>query len=564
MFTVKQIASSVSVVVMIFSIIGCQKRSQKFPEKAPRPVTVLPLRQSVPESNFIVSGYVKSWKTENIGFEVSGRLQFVLEPGENIEGQIRDSDGNLLQQGTPLAKIDPARYQVAVESAKASLDVAKLDKEVIQIRITDTIPKDIETARADVKLAQTNYDRLKSLRTQNAVSQSEFDNAANRLETETARLSNLESSQKQANTELRAAEARVKNAQQTLEDAERNLRNTTLYASYRGQISAVDVVPGSVVSTGSPILTLQMMDPIKIEIEVSAELSREIQRRRQIPITFSLPDGTKQNQNAFVHLVDPSADPSTRTFTVTLLFKNQQYRPALPKRLLSLPIARTQHVWPLNISQIIGQKNGLFFIEENAIETDGDTSYVWLIPGVKLGDTLAEVVTIRKEKIKASAVRIPFLGNWFFRQVTFENPDIPETGIVAGKLEFPSIDRAQWDSKTLFIDSGNQWLLRPGDLVSVNIKPESTKPGMFVPIEAIYDDAGEAFIFVENNGVAKKTKIKARLPEKLETGSLIRIEPVAQTELAEGMRIVVGGVHYLNDGDSINVVEVLTPQGAEK
>ena len=183
---------SIAITILLLSFAcGCGKNSQTFREKAPRPVTVMPLREFTPESQFIVSGAVKSWKTEKIGFEVPGRLQWVLEPGKNIKGQLKDLNGNLLRQGTPLAKIDSARFEVAVKSAKAALEVARLDKQVVEIRLKDTIPKDIETARADVKLAQTNFDRLKSLRAQNAVSQTEYDNAANQLKTQQARLSNL-------------------------------------------------------------------------------------------------------------------------------------------------------------------------------------------------------------------------------------------------------------------------------------------------------------------------------------------------------------------------------------
>ncbi len=549
---------------LLIPIVGCQKKLQEFREKAPRPVSVLPLQQSKPDSAFVVSGLVKSWKTEKIGFEVAGRLQWVLEPGRNIDGNLRDSQGVLIRKGTPLAKIDTERFDVAVKSAKAALDVATSEMKVAEIKKDTTIPKDIETAKEDVKLAQTNFDRLKSLRAQNAVSQTEFDNASNQLKNQQARLSNLEASLRQANAEFEAAEARVNSAKQTLADAERDQKNTTLYASYNGQISEVDVVPGSVVTSGSPILTLQMMDPIKVEIEVSAELSRELQRRRQVPVSFTLPDGTTKEQNAFVYLVDPSADASTRTFTVTLLIINDDYRPALPEAIRSERLARTQDAWPLNIGQIIGEDGGHFFVEQGAIVTEGDSSYVWVIQNLSFGETFPEIVKVKREKVILGQVLIPFLGNWNFQQLTFENKSIKPTNIIAGKLEFTDIPKSEWDGETVYIDSGNQWMLRPGDLVSANIDAEQTKPGFYVPVEAIYEDIGSTYVFVDDNGKAKKTEINAILPTKLETGSMIRIEATGDNQLTAGMRIVVGGVHYLNDGDAINVVKVLTGKGGQK
>ena len=328
----------------------------------------------------------------------------------------------------------------------------------------------------------------------------------------------------------------------------------------------MDVVPGSVVNTGSPILTLQMMDPIVVEIEVSADISREIQRRRQVPITFMTPDGKKQTEKAFVYLVDPSADASTRTFTVTLLIINEEFRPSLPDNLKSEKIARTQDVWPLNINEIIGEEPGLFFVEQDAIETEGESSHIWLIKGVKLGGTLPDKVKVVKEKVNPGTMKIPFLGNWVFQQITFENKSISTESIIAGKLEFPDYPRSEWDGETIMVDSGKQWLLRPGDLVNVNIDPEKARAGFFVPVEAIYEDLGKTYIFIEDNGTARKTEIKAILPKKLETGSSIRIEPIGDPsgKFPNETRIVVGGVHYLNDGDAINVVEELDGPGEQK
>ena len=558
-----QVLASVCLLALIST--GCEKKQVELPPKAPRPVTIMELKESTPESPYNVSGSVQSWKTERIGFEVAGRLQWVLEPGKNVQGQIRDSERNLLRQGTPLAKIDPARYEVAVESAQAALDVAILDREVIGIRINDSLPADIKSATADVKLAETEFERMEQLKQQNAVAQTEYDSAANQLQIQQARLSNLESSLKQATAEFKAAEARVKSAEQALRDAKRDLDNTVLYGSYQGQISAVEVVPGSVISLGSPVLTLQMMDPIKIEIEVSAEQSREIQKRRQVPVTFTLPDGTeKKDEKAMVYLIDPSADASTRTFTVTLLLINDQIRPPLPEHLQGLPVARTQDIWPLKISEIVGGAQNVLMVEEGAIEKDGDQSYVWLIKDVSFGETISDMVKVERRNVELGSIRLPFLGNWVFQQISFEDKSIDKEGLLAGKLEFPDIKRSEWDGESLVVDSGEQWMLRPGDLVNVNLNPDQGQPGLFVPVQAIYEDLGSTYVFVVNGDVVKKTKVRAILPDKLDTDSLIRIEPIETSSLPPGSMIVLGGVHYLADGDQVRVVDQVEINGVQQ
>lgn len=487
----------------------------------------------------------------------------MLEPGQNIDGQVLDADGNLISPGTPLAKIDATRFEIAVESAQASWEISKLEEDVTRIRLESTIPSDIESAESDYSLAQVEYDRLKSLRDQNAISQADLETAANRLQTQKSRFDNLNSSLKQTEAELKAAEARTKSALQALRDAQRDLENTTLYASYRGQISEVLVVPGSVVSAGSPVLNLQMMDPIKVEVEVSAEQSREIVRRRQVPISFPLPDGATHLQNAFVYVVDPSADPSTRTFTVTLLILNQQYRPALPDHIEEQNVARSQDLWPLQLNTLIGYDDpGMLFVEEGCINQDDQGDYVWIVRDIRFAETLPDVVKLEKKYVTVADLRVPFLGNWTFRPTRFADPEIDATRLVAGKLEYPGDDVANWDGESLVVDSGPQWRLRPGDLVEVNLGSPDQQAGYFIPVESIYEEAGETFIFVVDGETVKKTRVRAILPSKLDTGSMIGIEPIDSSGFPPDLQIVLGGVHFLSDGDRVNVVSHLTLEPA--
>ncbi len=214
-----------AVLAILFSL-GCEKKQVELPPKAPRPVTIMALNESSPGASYDVSGSVQSWKTDQMGFEVDGRLEWVLEPGRK----------SLIAQGAELAQIDPAKYEAAVESANAARQVATAERKVIDIRIKDTLPKEIESAKADVELAQVDFDRMAELKRQNAIAQSEFDTAENQLQTQKTRLANLMSSQEQAAAELAAADARVASAEQAYKDAQRDRKNTTLRAPYEGQV----------------------------------------------------------------------------------------------------------------------------------------------------------------------------------------------------------------------------------------------------------------------------------------------------------------------------------------
>jgi hypothetical protein len=60
---------------------------------------------------------VESWKREDIGFEVAGRLLRVVEPGIDIEGRTVDEEGNLLSEETVLAELDDQRYLIVAKQA---------------------------------------------------------------------------------------------------------------------------------------------------------------------------------------------------------------------------------------------------------------------------------------------------------------------------------------------------------------------------------------------------------------------------------------------------------------
>ncbi|TWU43401.1 putative efflux pump membrane fusion protein [Novipirellula aureliae] len=544
-------------VSLVLLSLGCEKAPLKLAPKAAHPVTAMELRRTSPPTSFQVSGTVQSWKVEEIGFEVPGRIQWVLEPGRNVDGQITDVDQKLITQGTPLAKIDPARYEVAVESARAALDVAIMERQIVEIRLNDTLPADIGSAEADVRLAEDDFERIRTLQAQNAVSQAEYDQSSNRLQTQKLRLSGLRSQLKQTAAELKSADAKITVAEQNLQDAQRDLSHTVLYGSYRGQISKVHVVPGSVVSAGSPVLTLQMMDPIKVAIEVSAEQSRSIQRRRQVPVLVTMPNGSSEIQNAMVYMVDPSADPSTRTFTVTLLLLNKQFRSELPKGVDGISVARTVDIWPLNVNEIVGSENGIYLVEEDAIDSDEHGSFVWVLDGFELMQRMPDVMKVRKHYIQSSGLRIPFLGNWVFQPVTFlgDNDRITPRTLIAGELEYPCGQESNWDGESIVFDSGKHWMLRPGDLVDVNLGDDQSESGYYVPVEAIYEQSDETYLFVIEDGKAHKTRIEIKPTQKLDTESLLRVSPIGSDDFPAGTQIVVGGVHFLQDDDPVSVTD---------
>ena len=556
-----------AVLIGLVSVAGCAPEEEVKFEKAPRPVEVMTLTRSVPVSSYTASGSVQSWKTEDIGFEVGGKVSWVLEPGENIDGRVIDVDGKMVQHGTPLAQIEPERYEIAVESAEADLEVAMLNKESIEIRLKDSLPAEMESARANLALAEMEFSRIENLKQQNAASKSEYDQARNLVQTRLAALSGLLATEKQTRAELKSAESQIRRAKQTLRDAVRDLEHTTLYGSYQGQISGVNVVPGSVVNAGDPVLTLQMTNPIKVEVELSAKQSRSMRRRHQLPPTYSLPDGTERHTNGFVYNVDASADPDTRTFTMTMLLLNERLRDPLPGDLPEDKVARSEDLWPLRLNRMMGTSDEVVLVEEESIHHDDQGAYIYLVTNSKLRERLPDVVKVRRQRLVENELNIPFLGNWVFRSVQMlddkgEPFDVDLDSLYVGSfVGDPNADAPKatgggtppenWDGESVVLDPGSEWMLRPGELVSVDLADQNETKGFFVPFDAIDEEAGQAFLYVVKDSRASKVAVDVVSRDNLDLGSMIEIQ---SPELNEGMLVVVRGVHFLNDGEKVRKV----------
>ncbi|WP_231753152.1 efflux RND transporter periplasmic adaptor subunit [Rosistilla carotiformis] len=532
--------------------IGCRKDAVELESKPPLPVSLLTLSKAIPSSSYTGSGSVKAWKTEQIGFEVAGRVEWVLEPGKDVDGRMVDPDGKLIQAGTPLAQLESSRYEIAVESAEANLEVAELRKEGIEIRLKEALPAELDAERANLKLAELEFSRIETLQKQNAASLSEFDQARNEVQARQASLSSLLASEKQTGAEFKSAAAEIRRAQQALRDARRDLDNTTLYGSYQGQISEVMVVPGSVVSAGSPVLTLQMTSPIKVEVELSSRQSRLMRKRRHLPVSFLLPDGNPRVQNAFVYRIAPSADPTTRTFAMSLLMLNEKIHDLPDESPGSATVARSEDLWPLKLKQMMVTSPGVLLVEEKSILRDDQGPFIYQVTNAKLRDVLPTVLKVRQRRIVEHDLRVPFLGNWTFRSIAFvDSEPVDENTLYVGQLKFEDNDASTWDGESVILDAGSQWMLRPGDLVTVDLSSNVIEPGFYVPIDAIYEESGETSLFVYEEGVARKLPVQVVPAENLDAGSLMEIRAA---ELTDGLQVIVGGVHYLRDGQAVRVI----------
>ena len=471
----------------------------------PRPVTYMLLKKSDPSHLTRVTGSAESWKMEKVGFQVEGRVLYVVEPGVEIKGNAYDEKGGVLSYGTVMAELNNERHLLRLKEAKARVAARK----------------------ADLDRREKEYRRQANLLAEGATSQKRYE---------------------QAESEFRGARARVREAQRVARQAEVDLRDTRLFSPFHGQVSKVHVIPGGYVKRGQLVVTMQMMDPMKVEIAVSPQTDRKINYNDLMKVYV---EGYEEPIEGLVWLKDTVADTATRTFMVTLLLRNRRVEVGVPDELKGKTFYRTEDIMKLDTEDPDGEPP--YYVDGNALHQDEEGYFLWKVEGLSAADLFGDfnpVFTVRKVRVVPGEAVIRVLQLFALRELKDAGGLDPANDLVTGKLP-PGVK----DGDTVFL-SRKRWLLRPGELVHVDFSGGKVAKGFYVPAQAIIQDDGGHYVYLvreEESGEELARRIGVVVEAGL--GNFRRIEPAKERELNEGKKLIIDGAHYLHDGDLINAFD---------
>ncbi|WP_187431324.1 Multidrug resistance protein MdtA [Roseobacter fucihabitans] len=199
-------------------------------------------------------GEIKSRRTLELRAAIEGR---VVELSEVFE------DGGRVGAGEVLARIDPADMLSVLDRAKA--DLADAQAEVRDAARSRDLARDEETAAEDqVDLRQKAYRRQVDLAARGVGTSAAVETAE--LAVAAARATVLARRQVVTQAEARVDQGttRLLRAGIALEEAERNLNDTTVRAPFDGILSDTSVVAGRLVSANERLADL--IDPTDLEV----------------------------------------------------------------------------------------------------------------------------------------------------------------------------------------------------------------------------------------------------------------------------------------------------------
>jgi multidrug efflux pump subunit AcrA (membrane-fusion protein) len=259
--------------------------------------------QTVPVSGSVVSGKDPS----NVAFVVSGK---VVEVGPR--------EGDPVQQGQLLARIDPADYALAVEAAEAQVAAARavLDKADSPVR-----PEVLEQARIAFERAQDEYRRMKELFDSKSLAPNDFHKfeAAYRVAGQ-----RYAEAQAGAQKEDRAqAQAVYNQAVAAGGLARKHLEDATLHSPLTGFVSSRSLQVGEIASPGRPVFQIVELDPVEITVGVP-ETDIHLVRLGQTA-AVQVPAAPGEFFEGTVRLINVAADPTTRTYMVRIRVPNRKH-----------------------------------------------------------------------------------------------------------------------------------------------------------------------------------------------------------------------------------------------
>ena len=517
-------------------VSGCSEQPQ--PRTAsPRPVVVTKLTATDPSRALRLTGVAESWAEEDIAFEVSGRVDYIVEEGTYLEGRWVENE-DVVTKGDVLATINRAAYEAALQAAKAEVDHAR-------IHLNRVLPAKLVESEANQVDKDTQYAKIEQLHKKLSATDVEL------IEYRAARDA-AGAQVDQVKAEFEGGKASLAKAKAALVQAELDLEHATLPAPFTGEVAEVYVKAGGFVKAGQSVARLVTMDPVKIDVTVSAQTNRKIHVDDFVRVFIP---GQDEPFVGKVYQKSTVADPATRTFPVTLISRNMKMlvNPTGNPEVLALP--RIKGVMPA--TRVAMNESGSLWVEEKqALRLDDNGHFVWTLEGVSMRegiDSSNPVFVVRKVHVVPGKGRMNLQGLYFLRELkdagTLQFLQALALGVPEGVQE--------GDRVALLHES---WLLQPGQLVDVQFKRDAAQPGYYVPFQAIMPTAeGAGYILVVDESVAPAAAKKIEVALGKTFGEWQRIEGDAMANLGDDVSVIVEGVNYVQPGEPVTILQTQAP-----
>ncbi len=303
--------------LMLLSACGRGDEAEK-PEI--RPVRTVTIAEGAAGGTVSLSGRVQAQAEINQSFRIGGRLiERTVDVGDNV------------RRGQLLARLDAINEESMLQSSRAQW----------------------AAAQAQSVQARAQYERMRGLVAQNAVSRAQFE---------------------QAEALMKVAASQLESARSGLSLSENRMGYTQLHASEAGVVTARGPEPGEMVSAGGMVVQIAGQGGRDAVFDVPAQVINSVPRNPDIRVALaSDPAVTAIGK---VREVSPRADPVTGTFQVRVRLVD----PPPPMRLGSIVAGR----------MMLDATAGITVPATSLVRSNGKTA-VWVVDPASKAVAMREI-----------------------------------------------------------------------------------------------------------------------------------------------------------------------------
>ena len=379
-------AGPVGVLMLALGVAACSTQAKSSGDPVPAAAAIEPLQigaekvESTPIDRFLrVTGSVLADEQAEVSAETGGRV--IATPVER---------GTKVQQGALLVRVSASETSAQLQEAEANAAQieARLGLAAGQRFDAGSVPE-VMNARASLELAESEFDRIRSLLDQKVVSQSEYDQRRAQVEVARQQYQVARNSAEQSFRALEAARARISLARKSVDD-------TLVRAPFSGVVSERLVSVGDYVSRGTRVAAVVRVDPLRLELTVP-ELHVSLVKIGQ-QVRFGVDAYPGEEFAATIRFVSPSLSSDRRALTVEAIASNPDGR-LKPGLFATAWIRQTDPapglLVPSTAIETVAGTSRVYVVKDGAVEerivTTGDKvgDRVELTSGIAAGELVA-------------------------------------------------------------------------------------------------------------------------------------------------------------------------------
>lgn len=295
---------------------GCGEKAPPPTEEAARPIKVMVVESSGSGAPRKFPGKVQASQRVDVAFRVSGPLT-----------ELPVKEGQEVQAGDVLARIDPRDFESRVASAQSALDSARAELKAMKAGERDEnirlLEAQLAAARAELDNAEKQFTRNKELLKAGVIAQRELDRYQTAREVAQAKFDSATQELARGKAGARAedvesAESRIRGLEAQVRDAENALADTTLKAPFAGYVATLYAENHQEIQAKQPIVSIQDVSDVEVVVQVPETIVAQAVRDGRTEVLVTLPSVPGKQFEAAFKAFSTEADPKTQTYALTL------------------------------------------------------------------------------------------------------------------------------------------------------------------------------------------------------------------------------------------------------